>query len=206
MRRVTEERVVADWLRVEQRRPHADPDPGAAADTDAAADRDVDALSPAERRARLDALTAATWVFERPRVWYRATLPPAVLRRARHPWVQLGFPRGSVTDLARAIEAPAPGAAWERALAEHDDIVAGVESKAAALPESLDGPLVLACRFGDPPFLADGTHRAAAVALCYLRTGAFHAPEGYLGFDRYTRFATALGRVGALLFRLRYRV
>lgn len=195
MRRVSEERVVAGWLRVEQRRPHADADRA-----------DVDALSPAERRARLDDLTAATWVFEKPRVWYRTTLTPAVLRRARHPWGRFGFPRGSVLDLARAIRAEDPGAAWERALADHGDIVAGIEAKAAALPGSLDGPLVLACRFGDPPFVVDGNHRAAAVALRHLRTGEFPAPDAHLGFEQHTRHSAALGRAGALLFRIRYRV
>lgn len=203
MRRVPEERVVADWLRVERRRPHADQD----TDADAAdADVDVDALSPAERRARLDDLTPATWVFETPRVWYRATLTPAVVRRAQHPWRRLGIPQGSVLALARAIEAEDPGAAWAEALAEHEEIVAGIEAKAEALPESLDGPLVLACRFGDPPFLVDGTHRAAAVALRWLRTGTFHAPAACLGFECHTAATTALGRAGALAFRLRYRV
>lgn len=199
VRRVPEERVVADWLRVERRRPHADPD---AADGGA----DVAALSPAERRARLDDLTPATWVFETPRVWYRATLTPAVVRRAQHPWGRFGLPRGSALDLARAIAAEDPGVEWTRALAERREIVDGVEAKAAALPESLDGPLVLACRFGDPPFLVDGTHRAAAVALRWLRTGTFHAPEAHLGFECHTSLTTALGRAGALAFRLRYRV
>lgn len=195
VRRILEERVVADWLRVERRRPHADPDRA-----------DVDALSPAERRARLDDLTPATWVFETPRVWYRATLTPAVLRRAQHPWKRLGLPRGSALDLARAIAAEDPGVEWAEALAEHEELVAGIEAKTEALPASLDGPLVLACRFGDPPFLVDGTHRAAAVALGWLRTETFHAPEASLGFECRTSLTTALGRAGALAFRLRYRV
>lgn len=162
-------------------------------------------LSAGERLDQLSELTSATWVFDNhARVWYRAELTERVLQSAQHPWRSLDIPPGSIMDIARTVHGEPPDSEWEETLADHPDIVDGIESKVESLPGSVHGPLIFACRLGDPPFVVDGNYRAAAVGVHLLRTGKFVPADVYLGYRQYTRITSLMGRTQMIIYRLRH--
>ncbi|WP_049902937.1 hypothetical protein [Halococcus agarilyticus] len=148
----------------------------------------VDALDDDEA---LDALLrrkpgAAAFLWRaRPVEWSRIALRRGEFERLRFvdgpdglAWHALA-PSGNVMDGARRI------AAGDRAALEAET---GVDvERACSMAETLADadrlvPLVLTKRRGSgPPAIADGNHRATAVALHLLRTGEYRPQRAYLG-------------------------
>lgn len=191
--RVSEDRVIADWLRLEQQK------------EEIASSTEIASLSPEER---IDALrhlwSPPRWDSDGlSRTWYRVDLTERLLRSVRHAWGVFGVP-GTVLDLARAIRQKHPEPKWRRALAEHPDLVSEVEAIAEDLPETPDGKLILEAGFRRPPMLIDGNHRATALALYLLRTGEFVPMEAYIGFPERAALSSVVGRTLLRIQRLQY--
>ncbi|MGN8214887.1 MULTISPECIES: hypothetical protein [Halococcus] len=151
-------------------------------------DRGVGALDDDEA---LDALLqrkpgAAAFLWRaQPVEWARITLRRAEFERLqfvdgpdRLGWRALA-PSGDLVDGARRI------AAGDRAALEAET---GVDvERVCSMAETLAdgdrlGPLVLTKRRGSgPPSIADGNHRATAIALHLVRTGEYRPQRAYLG-------------------------
>lgn len=172
MRRVPQDEVLREWLRVERSKPDADWFP-------------IDSLS--EREA-LDELLdrkpgAAAFVWrDAPVRWYETTLdreqveglrvvegPPNLRWRALSPD---GTVRGAADRIARGDP---------DALAAETGV--DVETVVDFVDEMPEGPLVVSTREGCVPrYLADGNHRAVALALrVRSEAGEFSPPRAYLG-------------------------
>ncbi|WP_254768144.1 hypothetical protein [Salinilacihabitans rarus] len=196
---VPEERVLRAWLAREADRGAAPVDPESV---------------PTDRTAMLDALLAAkpgaaAFVWrERPVRWYRLDLDWdrfAALRPVNGPddalW-RAASTDGTLFGVAeRAREegfAPLREAGIDPAAirAYRDDLAAG---------RRLD-PLVVRTRRGATPwFVADGNHRATAVALHALETGRYDPQTAYVAVTANPVLGPALARVRGLLQRLRGR-
>lgn len=172
MRRVPQDEVLREWLRVERSKPDADWFP-------------IDSLS--EREA-LDELLdrkpgAAAFVWrDAPVRWYETALdreqveglqvvegPPNLRWRALSPD---GTVRGAADRIARGDP---------DALAAETGV--DVETVVDFVDEMPEGPLVVSTREGCVPrYLADGNHRAVALALRgRSEAGEFSPPRAYLG-------------------------
>ena len=172
MRRVPQDEVLREWLRVERSKPDADWFP-------------IDSLS--EREA-LDELLdrkpgAAAFVWrDAPVRWYETALdreqveglqvvegPPNLRWRALSPD---GTVRGAADRIARGDP---------DALAAETGV--DVETVVDFVDEMPEGPLVVSTREGCVPrYLADGNHRAVALALrVRSEAGEFSPPRAYLG-------------------------
>jgi hypothetical protein len=173
-KRVTETEVVKHWLAVEREKTGADAD-------------DLDTLS---HRAALDELLrykpgAAAFLWrDRPIEWSQTTLSRTEFERLRlidGPegllWDALS-PDGTVMGAARRVERVDTAA-----LASETGIDVGrILDVADALADGSVSPLVLTKRRGrGPPRVADGNHRAVAIALRLLRTAEYRPQMAYLG-------------------------
>lgn len=192
-RRVDEDRVIREWLRLERRKGEID------------ASIDVIRLSPDERLETLRHLwSPPRWGPDGPsRVWYQVDLTEHLLRSVRHAWGVFGIP-GTVLDLARAIHRTSPEPKWQEVLAEHAELVSTVEAIAEELPETPDGKLILEAGLHHPPMLIDGNHRATALALHLLRTGEFTPIEVYIGFPERVVLSSVISRALMQVCRFRH--
>ncbi|WP_128477469.1 hypothetical protein [Halorussus pelagicus] len=170
MHRVAQVEVLREWLRVERSHPDAEWFP-------------IDSLS--EREA-LDELLdrkpgAAAFVWrDAPVTWYETTLDRAdfadlrvVAGPANLRWRDLS-PDGTVRSAADRIASEDP----EKLTAETG---VDVETVLDFVDEMPQGPLVVSTREGCVPrYVADGNHRAVALAL-RMRSGEFAPQRAYLG-------------------------
>ena len=170
MHRVSQVEVLREWLRVERAHPEVEWFP-------------IDSLS---ERAALDELLdrkpgAAAFVWrDAPVTWYETTLDRAdfaELRLVEGPpdlrWRDLS-PDGTVHGAADRIASEEP----EKLAAETGVDVRQVLDFADEMPA---GPLVVSTREGCVPrYVADGNHRAVALAL-RMRSGEFSPQRAYLG-------------------------
>jgi hypothetical protein len=174
MRRVTQAHVLRAWLRMERRGLEADP----------ASDVAVETLS---ERELLDRLLdrnpgAAAFVWrDAPITWYETTLDRdsfANLRPVEGPeglgWRALS-PDGTVLGAARRIASGDP-----------DELAGETGVDVARIlrfrEEPPDGPLILSTRRGCVPrYVADGNHRAVALALDLLAGEPWRPQQAYLG-------------------------
>lgn len=169
-RRVTQVEVLREWLKTERTHPDVEWFP-------------VESLS--EREA-LDELLdrkpgAAAFVWrDAPVEWYALTLDRETFERLRVVegpeslrWRELS-PDGTVVSAARRIARGDPDV-----LADETDM--DVDLIRQFREDPLDRPLVLSTRRGCvPTFVADGNHRAVALAL-RMRSGDFTPQRAYLG-------------------------
>ncbi|WP_134669458.1 hypothetical protein [Halorussus marinus] len=171
MRRVSRQTVLREWLRMER--------------TDAETDRDpVEGLS---ERAVLDELLdhkpgAAAFVWrDAPVEWYELTLDRETFSRLRVidgvdglRWRALA-PDDTVLGAARRVAREDPAALTARTGVD-------VERIRRFRADPPGGPLVLATRRGCVPVtVADGNHRAVALALDLLAGEPVTFPRAYLG-------------------------
>jgi hypothetical protein len=196
--RVPEERVVKHWLAVERHKV------GLGAD-------DIDAM---DSRDALDKLLerkpgAAAFLWRaRPVEWVRMMLSRTEFERLRvidgpdelH-WRALS-PDETVLGAAKRIrsEESADLAAEtdvdiERVCGFADALAAGTELPALVLTKR---------RGGGPPRIADGNHRAGAVALHLLRTGEYRPQRAYLGIGANPVLRPLRQRLCGLLRRLHW--
>ncbi|WP_137283796.1 hypothetical protein [Halorussus salinisoli] len=170
MRRVSQIGVLHEWLRVERSHPEEDWFP-------------VESLS--EREA-LDELLdrkpgAAGFIWrDAPVKWYETTLH-------REDFERLQLVEGPPDLRWRALspDGTVRGAADRIARGDPDELTAetgvDVETVVEFREEMPEGPLVLSTREGCVPrFVADGNHRAVALAL-RMRSGDFSPQRAYLG-------------------------
>ncbi|UPV98878.1 hypothetical protein M0R88_10070 [Halorussus gelatinilyticus] len=170
MHRVSQVEVLREWLRVERSHPDVEWFP-------------IDSLS---ERAALDELLdrkpgAAAFVWrDAPVTWYETTLDRAdfaELRVVEGPtdlrWRDLS-PDGTIRGAADRVASEDP----EKLSAETG---VDVETVLEFVDEMPDGPLVVSTREGCVPrYVADGNHRAVALAL-RIRSGEFSPQRAYLG-------------------------
>lgn len=194
--RAAEEQVIQHWLAVER---HKTGD-------------DSDSLTAMNGREALDELLerkpgAAAFLWRaRPIEWYRTTLSRTEFERLRVidgpdklGWQALSAD-GTVLGAAKRIRHENPvdlvaetGVDIERVYRFADALATGDELRA----------LVLTKRRGSgPPRIADGNHRASAVALHLLRTGEYRPQRAYLGIGANPVLRPLRQRLCGLLGRL----
>ncbi|WP_265109269.1 hypothetical protein [Halosolutus halophilus] len=194
--RVSEERVLRDWLAREADCGAADVDPETVPTNSAAV---LDALLTAKPGA-----AAFVW-RERPVRWYRLTLD-------RERFVDLRPVDGPDDLLWRA--ASTDGTLFGVAERIHEEGVAPLESAgidAEAIRTYRDDlasgtpfdPLVVRTRCGATPwFVADGNHRVTAAALHYLETGRYVPLSAYVAVTANPVLGPTITRIRGLLQRL----
>lgn len=194
--RVAEEQVIKHWLAVEQ--PNVGDEP--------------DGLGAMDGREMLDELLkrkpgAAAFLWRaQPIEWYRTVLSQTEFERLRIidgpeelGWQALSLD-GTVLGAAKRIERESS----TNLMAETGVDVERVCRFADALATDDELPaLVLTKRRGSgPPRIADGNHRASAVALHLLRTDEYRPQRAYLGIGANPVLRPLRQRLCALLWRL----
>ncbi|NEU57628.1 hypothetical protein [Halorussus sp. MSC15.2] len=171
---VSESEVMRYWLREELDEEDGGPDPDAL-DTD-----------PALREELFERKPIAERVFAPERAdWYHADLSEEALRDLRvvvgphdEGWRALTDDNRIESIARRIYESEDAAALDEETPKDLREVVELADSIDAEGPQSR---LIVVAESDDPPYVADGNHRAVAHVLHLLRGGDFEGQEAYLG-------------------------
>lgn len=194
-RRVTQVEVLREWLKTERTHPDEEWFPVESLDEREALD---------ELLERKPGAAAFVW-RDAPVEWYALTLDREAFARLRVVegpedlrWRELS-PDGTVVGAARRVSR-----ADSNALADETGV--DVDLIHQFREDPLDRPLVLSTRQGCvPTFVADGNHRAVALAL-RMQSGDFTPPRAYLGVGANPVVRPFLERLCGAIRRVRERI